>query len=472
MPTAPFTPNVIIVGGGIGGLVLAILLERAQIPYTVLERSIKLDNFGSAIGLSPNLLPLLEQLGLKDVIFKNSKKVVEGFVWDEDLRVLTRIDHSGAESRYGHFTRVIARPKLVEILASHVPEHKLHRGKRVLTTAPTFDDLANPDAPTGVTVICADNTKYSGDILVGADGVYSAVRQSMLERVEPNASITDRESRKKAQLPFNCTCLVGQTHLNLDEKKFDTSGWLNGESCLVGSVVGKGKPYSWTILSMPGNSISWMVTKHLRGQPEDKASACDENFRCSDWGAEMVDAMIKDVRDFPVPCGKNVTMGDLIDASVKDDISKVMLEEKMFETWHFGRTVLMGDACHKMNPSAGSGAVMAIQDAAVLADLFYHLKSNSLEDITRAFETFREVRFPPAKKAFNTSHEMSQLIEQSWINELKRWLANYMPKFFWHMVYDGLYLDQHQVSFLPQVPFRGYMKPVVHESMIAATRKP
>ncbi|KAF9282922.1 hypothetical protein BGZ68_005651 [Mortierella alpina] len=124
-----------------------------------------------------------------------------------------------------------------------------------------------------------------------------------------------------------------------------------------------------------------------------------------------------------------------------------------------------------MNPSAGSGAVMAIQDAAVLADLFYHLKSNSLEDITSAFETFREVRFPPAKRAFNTSHEMSQLIEQSWVSDLKRWLANYMPKFFWHMVFDGLYLDQYQVSFLPQVPLRGYMKPVTHESMIAATRK-
>jgi len=55
---------------------------------------------------------------------------------------------------------------------------------------------------------------------------------------------------------------------------------------------------------------------------------------------------------------------------------------------------------------------MAIQDAAVLADLFYHLKSNNLKDITRAFETFQEVRFPPAKKAFSTSHEMSQLIEQ------------------------------------------------------------
>lgn len=71
------------------------------------------------------------------------------------------------------------------------------------------------------------------------------------------------------------------------------------------------------------------------------------------------------------------------------------------------------------------GAVMAIQDAAVLADLFYHLKSNSLEDITSAFETFREVRFPPAKRAFNTSHEMSQLIEQVRLSQRRSLLVLY-----------------------------------------------
>lgn len=48
-------------------------------------------------------------------------------------------------------------------------------------------------------------------------------------------------------------------------------------------------------------------------------------------------------------------MGDLIDTTPKDIISRVYLEQKMFETWYHGRTVLLGDACHKMLPSAGQG---------------------------------------------------------------------------------------------------------------------
>lgn len=56
--------------------------------------------------------------------------------------------------------------------------------------------------------------------------------------------------------------------------------------------------------------------------------------------------MCREVRHFKVPIGKEgvtVTMGDLIDKTPKDMISKVMLEEKLFETWFGGRTVLLGD---------------------------------------------------------------------------------------------------------------------------------
>ncbi|KAG0210644.1 hypothetical protein BGX28_009070 [Mortierella sp. GBA30] len=402
MSTGSFSPKVIIVGGGIGGMILSILLEHAQISYVVLERSNQIRQFGSAIGLGPNVFPLLDQLGLLDEIMKNSKRVLTGFIWNEKFEVLAETDHYDTEDRYGYFTRVIARPKLDEILAARIPAHKIHRGKRVLSFTPFFGEDAIPvdsDSPIGVTVVCADNTKYHGDILVGADGVYSAVRQNMFQRLEPTGSITDAKGRKRAQLPFNCTCLVGETHPNLDDGKYDM---VTSEDCVVGAIIGDNKPYSWTVFSMPGNSICWMVTKHLKSQQDDKESVTDDNFRCSDWGTDMVEAMIEDVRDFPVPCGKNLTMGDLIDASVKENISKVMLEEKLFDVWYSGRTVLLGD-----------GAVTAIQDAAVLADLLYHLKSNSQEDITRAFETYYEVRYAPAKRAYRTSYQLSQMTEQA-----------------------------------------------------------
>lgn len=82
-----------------------------------------------------------------------------------------------------------------------------------------------------------------------------------------------------------------------------------------------------------------MVLRHL----DTKASReLESSFRNSEWGPEAAEAMCKEVRDFPVPRA-NMTIGDLIDATPKELISKVMLEEKIFDTWHGGRTVLLGD---------------------------------------------------------------------------------------------------------------------------------
>lgn len=60
--------------------------------------------------------------------------------------------------------------------------------------------------------------------------------------------------------------------------------------------------------------------------------------------------MVKEVRDFVLPGG--CTLGEFIDQTPKEFTSKVMLEEKLFDTWFSGRTVLLGDSAHKMHPSA------------------------------------------------------------------------------------------------------------------------
>ena len=72
----------------------------------------------------------------------------------------------------------------------------------------------------------------------------------------------------------------------------------------------------------------------------------NDSFRSSEWGPEASEAMCKEVRDFKVPGGKDgqvLTLGDYIDRSPKEFIAKVMLEEIVFETWHHGRAVLLGD---------------------------------------------------------------------------------------------------------------------------------
>lgn len=82
--------------------------------------------------------------------------------------------------------------------------------------------------------------------------------------------------------------------------------------------------------------MSWSAKIQL-----DRATAKDMMFRNSEWGPEANKDMIQEIYNFPVKQGG--VLGDLIDATDKDMISKVYVEEKLFQTWTHGRTALIGD---------------------------------------------------------------------------------------------------------------------------------
>ncbi|KAG0016466.1 hypothetical protein BGZ81_011195 [Podila clonocystis] len=84
-------------------------------------------------------------------------------------------------------------------------------------------------------------------------------------------------------------------------------------------------------------------------------------------------------------------------------MSKVMLEEIVFDTWYGGRTVLLGDACHKMNPSGGVGGIHAIHDAVALANWLSTLRVPGDKQITKVFKEYQRERYPVVKAAFETS---------------------------------------------------------------------
>ena len=167
-------------------------------------------------------------------------------------------------------------------------------------------------------------------------------------------------------------------------------------------------------MPLPDNRISWAVIQNV---PRSDALKGD-SFKFSEWGPEAAIEMANLVRNQPAPFLRNKssakntlstassaatvtpplntgvdsygTLGDIIDSTPKDLISKILLEEKFFETWHHGRIVLMGDgtfrelsiavvenkvrqltalplstvACHKVVPSAGSvfGTMRAIAE--------------------------------------------------------------------------------------------------------------
>lgn len=104
------------------------------------------------------------------------------------------------------------------------------------------------------------------------------------------------------------------------------------------------KKKKWITFTTRKNTVCWMVIRYL----SKSSSKSDDKFCNSDWGPEATEAMCNEVRAYKVPGkdGKVLTLGDYIDRTPKELIVKVMLEEKVFDTWYCNRTVLLGDGTY------------------------------------------------------------------------------------------------------------------------------
>ncbi|KAI8350075.1 hypothetical protein B0O80DRAFT_137376 [Mortierella sp. GBAus27b] len=446
-----FKPSVLIVGAGIGGLSLGVLLERAGIPYIILERAKAIKPLGSALALGANVIPFFKQIGIYNEFMQHAtvRHITE--VYNEDRELEFMFDSRPAAVMGGYDGYIISRPAIYNILLKQIPADKIHLSSRVLQVKQ--DSIK-------ASVTCANGSKYEADIIVGADGAYSGVRQSMYKAMMAQDRLpkSDQES-----LPYSCTCLVGQTRpLNPEEflelKKSETN---------FHSVLSYDKPYTWVTITTKSNTICWMVVHHL-----DKVSSkSNDSFRNSEWGLEAAGTMSDKVRDLDLPITSggheaSRTMGTLIDHTDKTLISKVTLEEKFFETWFDGRIVLMGDACHKMNPAGGQGAMNAMQDAITLANWINVLESNEVKEIATIFQEYRNERYPLALEAFESSRMFSKLIAKDFYGKIARLLARYQPKWLWLISLRKLASNRPQVAFLGSIEDRGTVKPSYQPSLL------
>ncbi|KAI7824105.1 hypothetical protein BC939DRAFT_450580 [Gamsiella multidivaricata] len=387
----PATPNgkphVLIVGAGLAGLMLALLLEKADIPYQIFERAAKIRPLGSALSLGANILPVFEQLGLLEEIERISLPVYEQKLYDGNMKNIGSMTMREYKEFTGYDTFIFARPRLYEVMFDRVPAEKVFMNRKV---------LALEQNHLGVMIRCNDGSQYHGDILIGADGAYSSVRQALYKKMLAK-NVLPKSDNESLAPSFVTT--VGVTD-PVDPEKYPA---LRESTVNFSQVIG-GQLMSWGTLTIPDNRICWGASLQLTSETESK----EQQFRNSEWGPESIESSLALFRDCRVPIGG--TLGDLMDATPKDLISKVYLEEKLFETWHYGRTALAGDACHKMLLSAGQGAVNAMQDAVVLANVIYDLESTTQEAIEAAFLDYRTQRYPHAKYQYINSKLVSKLM--------------------------------------------------------------
>ncbi|KAF9539767.1 hypothetical protein EC957_005061 [Mortierella hygrophila] len=409
-------PTILIVGAGLGGVMLGALLEKADIPYLIVERATTVKPLGSALAVGPSMVPVFEQMGIDKEYLALGKRARYSMFIKENQEKLLALDYCPMDEFTGYPGFIVARPLFYDLLLNQIPTSKIHFGKRIDTILET-NDKVEAHTTTGETFV--------GDILVGADGAYSSVRKGLYERLKKEGRLPESDQE---DLPFRCTCLVGQT-----------------------------EPLDLEVYSQ---------LKDPRSAEEERTANDAEN---AEWGPSATQSMMDKTRGFPIHFGDGKrTLGDMFDKTPKDLISKVSLEEKIFETWSGGRTVLLGDACHKLNPAGGQGAFTAMQDAMTLANLFYAMSSPSLSEVQTTFSEYRAERYPAAVKAFDASQTLSMLTGKNFGSKVALFVAQNLPDFLWRQFVKKMVVSRSTMGFLKEVELKGTVVPVEAASSVKA----
>ncbi|MDF0541775.1 FAD-dependent monooxygenase [Sphingobium sp. H39-3-25] len=339
--------NIAIVGAGLGGLTLAILLEKAGYNYTLYEQAPQLARMGAGINIYPNTTKVMKSLGILDQLcaIGNRPESWLNREWDTGRIYFAQLEDEW-EEQYGAPHLHLHRGDLQSIMSNAVPAHRIRFGH-------CLTGLDEKGGSTRLTF--ADGTTADADIVIGADGVNSVVRDILLGPELPTYS------GFVAYRSIFPTKLLGDYKLGSDGAKF------------------------WSDDRHPAQEdrhlIMYYLTK-VRDEVYFVTGSPDPNFE----GLNPVEATNAEMLAHYEGFHEDVIR--LIKAAPQ--ISKwPLLVRKPLSLWSRGRIVLLGDACHPMKPHMGQGAGMAIEDAAVL----FRCIDGADGDYAGAFDLYRTNRF-------------------------------------------------------------------------------
>ncbi|KAG0304499.1 hypothetical protein BGZ98_005460 [Dissophora globulifera] len=438
MPDVPPPPpvsntKVLIAGAGVAGLTLAILLDKAGIAYQIFERQEHIKPQGSAAALGFNIMPLMEQLGLLDEL-KSISKVVDGTtLYKEDMEVIREIRLRDNKALTGYDTLVTSRPEFHALLTSRVSKDKIHMNKHIVGFTQDIDS---------VTISCADGTIYTGDILVGADGAYSSIRKILYRQMKDEGILPASD---EVELLSHYLSILGTTR-PLDPKNYEG---LEDDDSHSDAVIGNERGLSWRYFTIPNNRVCWRIDV----QAKDMDPALYENWLNAEYNVFDVTQLPEEWKHHKLPIMGELK--DLFDSSPKESISKVVLEDRVYETWKHGRTVLIGDAAHKLHPNYG--AMNAILDGVVLANLLYEMSTPSQKNINKVLDEYYTERFPSVTKELNATQQMlTVLAGKTWLDSAARFvLLKLVPKYFKEKSQEYTLQYRPQALFLPSIESRG-----------------
>lgn len=363
--------KVLIVGGGIGGLALGAFLKKCAIDFDIIEKSPNWDRQGFSLGIWDNGRDMLNKLGVAELFDTQGQRIKDYYLYNTAGRLVKHADLMGFYSRYGSAYTHINRGKLHDWLLGKAGQEKVRMG--ITLTA------LNKDSE-HVVAVFSDGRQEAYDVVVGADGVHSQVR-----KLEFRASDTEHYIQWRSWFFWT------------DNKFKKEHGILqySGKGRFLSIFDDKEKTLCVALAQIP-HSI---------------------------WDEEKgrVERMAKTFKDF------RTLFPDLLKGLTDKDLMPTDIATIQMKRWFRGRVVLLGDAAHAMEPYAGLGASMAMEDAYVLAGEF--MKVSNTYPLTEAlsnYERVRKARVARARSANMSLHQWLLSTSMFW-NMLVGLLAPFLP---------------------------------------------
>jgi 6-hydroxynicotinate 3-monooxygenase len=348
--------RIAVVGAGLGGLSAAGFLQRAGFDVTIYEQAPSFSRIGAGIILSANVMKALRRLGAEGALVEAGIKPHSYIsrAWDSGERMYEIIFDAASEERFGGPYLNIHRGDLHAVLEHVVTPGTIKFNARLIDLQETSQ---------AVRLVFDSGIEAEADIVIGADGIRSKVREFLLGSEEPRfvGSVAHRAI-------FATECLRGF-------EIPDCTKWWGRDRHILPYFMTSRRDEIYVIGVVPQET--W-----------DSEAASLPSSRDEMMGA--FDGFHEDLRRV-LEAAEDVSVWPIYDR-VRND------------RWSGGRIVLIGDACHPMRPYMAAGGAMAVEDGAILSRCL-----TTFNDLAEAFSCYEATRIPRVADVQRIS------IENSWM---------------------------------------------------------
>ncbi|KAG1753444.1 hypothetical protein EDB19DRAFT_2035323 [Suillus lakei] len=419
--------RIAICGGGVGGLTLAVALSRYQdIAIDVYEAAQTFCEIGAGVGVWPRAFRVLRKFGpdLEQQLLQRC-----GYEYTEEYVPAVRSRKSDQAVGIELFD-LMTKGKLMRfhradfhgvLLSQLPPSCTTHNAKRLISYSQSLEDRNS-----SITLTFKDGSTATCDVLIGADGIKSAVRPCMLRELAEGMDPDEKQSVLSCINPVWSGVTAYRTLISAEKlrarcpdhrvlKQF--TQYMGKDAYFLAYPISLGQYVNFAGFTLERDLVD-TAYKADTGIPRPSFKGKTDNEWVGELTAEQFVEPFKDLEEDAQHLLECVDRGTLW----------AVHTVKTLPSTNFGRVAIMGDAAHAMAPFQGSGAGQSIEDAYLLATVLGH-EATTLETVPRALVIYDKLRRPFSSDAAMRSmrggqlcafqeevplHELGDVITKNW----------------------------------------------------------